>query len=187
MTCFFTADPHLGHKNIIRFQNRPFADVHEMNVGIVGRWNERVTPKDTIYVLGDMLWGSPRRMLDILDKLHGTIHLIEGCHDQTATHKLCRDRFESITPLKRITHPDPDAHEGKRTLILCHYAMDTWYKSHWGSWHLFAHSHGMRPDRPDQLAFDVGVDCHDYYPLSYEEVKAIMAKKTWTPPFKSRR
>lgn len=58
-----------------------------------------------------------------------------------------------------------------------------WRGSHRGNWHLYGHSHGTLPDLEDKLSFDVGVDAHDFHPLSYEEVKAIMAKKTWTAPF----
>lgn len=28
---FFTSDFHIGHENVIRFDNRPFKNVHEMS------------------------------------------------------------------------------------------------------------------------------------------------------------
>jgi calcineurin-like phosphoesterase family protein len=58
-----------------------------------------------------------------------------------------------------------------------------WRGDYHGTWHLYGHASGNLPDKEDVLAFDIGVDCHDFYPLSYEEVKAIMATKKWTPPF----
>jgi calcineurin-like phosphoesterase family protein len=186
MTTFFTADHHFGHKNVIGYQNRPFADVHEMNVELARRWNEKVGPKDTVYVLGDFLYGAPRRMADIFSRLHGDIHLIEGDHDQSSRKPALRDGYMSISPLKRVFVADEDAPKGRREITLCHYSMEVWHKSHWGTWHLYGHSHGRRPDVIDRLSFDIGVDCHDYYPLSYAEVKAIMDRKTWTPPFKHR-
>jgi calcineurin-like phosphoesterase family protein len=51
---------------------------------------------------------------------------------------------------------------------------------------LYGHSHGDLADDETSLSFDIGVDCHDFYPLSYEEVKAIMAKKKWVAPFPRR-
>jgi hypothetical protein len=42
------------------------------------------------------------------------------------------------------------------------------------------------PDDETSLSFDIGVDCHDFYPLSYQDVKNIMAKKKWTSPFELR-
>ena len=31
MANFYISDLHIGHENILRFDNRPFADVNEMN------------------------------------------------------------------------------------------------------------------------------------------------------------
>lgn len=34
---FFTADTHFNHANMLKFCNRPFADVEEMNETIIAR------------------------------------------------------------------------------------------------------------------------------------------------------
>jgi hypothetical protein len=39
----------------------------------------------------------------------------------------------------------------------------------------------MLPDNPHTLSFDVGIDCHNYYPLEFAQVKEIMSKKLWRP------
>jgi len=49
---YFTADDHLGHKNIIRFCDRPFHNVHNMNKLLIQNWNEVVSHNDTVFVLG---------------------------------------------------------------------------------------------------------------------------------------
>ena len=85
-----------------------------------------------------------------------------------------------------ITVPDPDAHRGERFIVLFHYAMRVWNASHYGTWHLYGHSHGDLPDDETSLSFDVGVDCHNFYPLSYSDVTGIMSKKNWKSPFGSR-
>ncbi len=61
--------------------------------------------------------------------------------------------------------------------------MREWNASHWGTYHLYGHAHGTLQDDPNSLSFDIGVDCHNFYPLSYDEVKAIMKTKSWKPPF----
>ena len=53
---YYIADLHLGHVNAIGFDNRPFADVTEMNETLIHRWNSVVSRADTVYVLGDFIW-----------------------------------------------------------------------------------------------------------------------------------
>ena len=52
---FFTSDLHFGHENVLRFDNRPFASVEEMDAELVRRWNEKVGKGDLVYVLGDLI------------------------------------------------------------------------------------------------------------------------------------
>jgi len=50
MTRWFTADLHLGHANIIRYCDRPYADVDVMDRDLVARWNDTVAPADEVWV-----------------------------------------------------------------------------------------------------------------------------------------
>lgn len=56
MKVFFTGDLHLGHENVIKFDNRPFETVEEMDAELIRRWNNKVDKGDLVYVLGDMIW-----------------------------------------------------------------------------------------------------------------------------------
>lgn len=187
MTIFFTADHHFGHRNIIRFQDRPFADVTAMDEALVERWNAAVGPDDVVYHLGDVGLCSPKALRALLDRLRGTIYLLRGNHERSATHRLCADRFGWIKDIYEFSVEDAEAPRGEQPIVLMHYAMRTWNRSHHGSWQLYGHSHGTLPDDPAQRSIDVGVDCHDFAPISYQAVKAIMATKTWEPPFAPRR
>ena len=60
-------------------------------------------------------------------------------------------------------------------ITVCHYAMRVWNKSHFGAWQIYAHSHGELP--PIGLQYDCGVDCNDFCPVSFEELKIIMSNK----------
>ena len=53
---FYVSDLHFGHFNILRYDNRPFANTHEMEDVITKHWNSRVRPDDTVYILGDVSW-----------------------------------------------------------------------------------------------------------------------------------
>ncbi len=46
---FLSADHHFSHANIIRYTDRPFADVEEMDLELVRRWNEVVSKDDTVF------------------------------------------------------------------------------------------------------------------------------------------
>ncbi|OYU81772.1 MAG: phosphoesterase [Flavobacterium sp. BFFFF1] len=178
---FFTSDQHFGHANIIKLTNRPFANAEEMDRELIRRWNERVAPEDEVYHLGDFALSTTEALTDVLNQLNGTIYLIKGNHDKTAL--ALPKRFKWIKDYHEVTIKDPDAFNGSRLIILFHYAMRIWRNDFRESWHLYGHTHGTLPDKEHKLAIDVGVDCHDFYPISYDEVKAIMKRKQWKAPF----
>lgn len=182
---WFTSDHHFGHKNIIKYTNRPFNDVKEMDEELIKRWNERVQPDDEVYHLGDLGLGWPKELKKLLKRLNGKIYLILGNHDSAALK--CADRFEWIKDYHELEVEDADAPGGKQLMVLFHYAMRVWHNSHRGAFHLYGHSHGSLEDLTDWRSFDVGVDSHNFYPINYEDVKAIMMKKNWKPPFGDRR
>jgi len=148
---FFTADHHFNHKNIIRFCNRPFKTLKEMDEALIDNWNSVVEPEDIVYHLGDFSFSDPQRYLQ---RLNGRIHLIFGNHDRSA-RKYVREKrkpaFQSANELLTIKiYPFESGFtidKSKKTgngqdVILSHYAMWVWNKCHYGSIHLFGHSHG---------------------------------------------
>ena len=50
MANYYISDLHLRHANVIRLDGRPFANMEEMESEIIRRWNERVTPQDTVNI-----------------------------------------------------------------------------------------------------------------------------------------
>lgn len=176
----FTSDHHFGHANIIRYSNRPFENVEEMNEELIKRWNEKVGEDDLVYHLGDFSLATPQLTKSILDRLNGKIFLIKGNHEgSTLTYT---KRFEWIKDYFELNVEDPDAQNSSQKIVLFHYAMRTWRSISRGTWHLYGHSHGNLAEDECAQCFDVGVDCHDFYPLTYEEIKVRIKKKNWTPP-----
>jgi calcineurin-like phosphoesterase family protein len=193
MSLFFSSDLHLGHRNIIKYCKRPFLfdaslgyvdgnlDVRAMNTALINNWNRVVKPTDTAYIIGDVsFFKDIRDTHRALDALNGTKHLIRGNHDKSMAPETLA-KFASVQDYLEINVPDKTIPRGRQMIVLSHYAFRVWDKSHYGSWNLYGHSHGSLPDDPNALAIDVGVDCHDYTPISYEQVKAIMATKKWKP------
>lgn len=82
---FVIADTHFGHRRILEFEAkaRPFATIEEHNEALVERWNSVVRPRDTVWHLGDVLFG--KRTFWYLSRLNGTKKLVAGNHDQYPT------------------------------------------------------------------------------------------------------
>ena len=83
---FLVSDTHFGHKGVCHFTRsdgvtklRPFEDPDEMDEFMVKAWNERVSPKDKVYHLGDVVIN--RKSLGIMRRLNGDKVLIRGNHD----------------------------------------------------------------------------------------------------------
>lgn len=79
---FFTSDTHFGHQNIIRFCDRPFSSVEEMNEALVENWNNVVSEDDEIFHLGDVALGKWVEWDGILTRLNGHKTLVVGNHER---------------------------------------------------------------------------------------------------------
>lgn len=192
MSTLFTGDTHFEHANIILYNNRPFLDrlndldekgrwkskeiaaqrAREMTEQLIWNWNSVTNPDDDVYHVGD--WAFCEDMNWILDRLNGRIHWIHGNHDKAAWK--VRHRFVSHSPLMEVKVKFP---EGNKLVVLCHYAMRVWNKSHWGSYHLYGHSHGTIEDLKNSKSLDIGMDCHNLFPVTTERVSELMAAKTF--------
>ena len=81
MKTYFIADTHFYHKNIIKYENRPFESVEAMNWGIIKRWNGVVSKRDRVFLLGDFTFGNREKQSEIAEKLNGYKILVKGNHD----------------------------------------------------------------------------------------------------------
>lgn len=150
-----------------------------MDEALINNWNSKISSKDYVYVDGDFCLSRPEYAVECLKRMNGTKFLIEGNHDKGCLKdQAFRNEWEWIKPFAEIKVQDGD---DSQRITLCHFALRVWNKSHHGAWHLYGHSHGTMPDIPSSLSFDVGVDPNNYMPLSFEEVKERMSKKTWAP------
>lgn len=180
---FFTSDPHFQHHNIIKYCDRPFHTKEEMDSTLIKNWNAVVGERDIVFVGGDFCMGGSKSWSYILDALNGKKFLALGNHDKNTTNK-----WEHVDNIINLLIDDPEVKDGQR-ITLCHYPMLSWYQSHRGAWQLFGHVHGESTFKyfeddgftvkgritPNQL--DIGVDSHNFTPLSYQEVKTIITKQ----------
>lgn len=178
---YFTSDLHFGHGNVIRYSNRPYANADEMDEALVANWNSVVGKEDSVYLLGDVTFRNKTKTLVLLYRLNGKIFLIRGNHDNDVLKAECAQRFEWIKDLYLLKVPDEDAPRKFQPIVLCHYPLRTWNLMGHGAFMLHGHCHGTLTPDPNSRIMDVGVDCTDYKPISYDDVKKFMAKKRFIP------
>lgn len=165
MKTWFSADSHYSHANIIRYCNRPFTDVDHMDTTMINWWNEVVEPGDTVWHLGDFIKGNSEVATRTRKRLNGNIHLIWGNHDSNQIRNL---------PIWASSQPYAEINLEGTHLVLLHYAMKVWNRSHHGAIHLYGHSHNKLA--ADSGSCDVGVDAWDYRPITLAQIKNRLAK-----------
>ena len=177
---FFTSDTHFCHSNIIKYCKRPFANIAENDEEIIRRWNEKVPEDGIVFHLGDVAFGDPERVDNILERLNGTIYLVIGNHDWRRVVNNHKWRFEMMTQQINMKI-------GKRHIILNHYPMLAFsgaWRGEDATYQLFGHVHtspytdeGLDQQRMKYLftsQYDVGVDNNNFTPVSWKEVGQII-------------
>ena len=187
MTTWFTADLHLGHRNIIGYCGRPFADVGAMDEELVGRWNDTVGPADTVWVLGDVALGRIEESLSLVGRLGGRKLLVAGNHDRCwAGHgrrsKGWTERYLAAG-FEAVHQGEIALDVGGVVVVACHfpYRGDSHdhdrYVEHRpadrGQWLLHGHVHDRW--RQSDRMINVGVDAWDYRPVSEATLATLIA------------
>lgn len=170
---YVTADLHLGHTNIIKYCDRPFIDVDEMNRTIVNNWNKVVKKGDDVYILGDICMELTDEIKKLLDMLNGNLFLINGNHDKFKNKHLdwLNKRFVWRKDYYLLKY-------NKKKIILCHYPLVSWDSRFHGSYMLFGHCHGVY--EAEGKSTDVGVDTKigNFVPCLLDDVIFYLDEKT---------
>ena len=188
---FVTADQHFGHANIIRFCDRPFESVGEMDQVLINNWNKAVGADDIVYHLGDFTLGGIDVARNYFKQLNGKIQVLANPwhHDKRWLPK------KYLGPLV-LEYPDFGGDIGHVNIVppmvvleiggmrewplavtLCHYPLASWDRKNYGAWHLHGHTH--KPNNSEEAILNVGVDCTNYYPLNLGGVLEFMYEKGW--------
>jgi len=162
---YYTADLHLGYTPILHDTARPFKTIEEMDQTLIANWNQKVTPQDTVYIVGDFSYNNGIVPLDYLKQLNGKKHLIRGNHetgmpDAQKYYECC----ESVTDFLEIN--DGDSH-----ILLCHYPILYGKRGYM----IHGHIHNQRNAAYTILkslsrVLNAGVDINFYFPASLAEL-----------------
>lgn len=195
MAIWFTGDQHFDHSNIIKYTNRPFDNVEQMDAELIRRWNEKVRSYDTVYHLGDFCFGGGKKAQHYFSRLNGQIMVLGNFwhHDKRWLPRIPGSTMATFgpsgyyskeggghtvdiqPPMVVLEFKEFSKTKFPKVIVLCHYQIARWDRRHHGSWHLFGHSHGKV--RGEGLSMDVGVDCWDFAPVPLYKVAEIMKER----------
>lgn len=137
---FFTSDLHFGHENVLRFDNRPFKNVDEMDAELIRCWNNKVGKGDLVYVLGDFIWKTRNdEAPELIKKLNGQIILIKGNHDRFLHNAKAKNALAGIKDYDDIVVTLEDG--TTKRCILSHYFIPMYNGHRYQGIHLHGHSH----------------------------------------------
>jgi calcineurin-like phosphoesterase family protein len=179
---YFTSDLHFGHENVIRFDDRPFASVEEMDAELIRRWNAKVDRGDLVYVLGDMIWKTKNDdALNIIKSLNGQIILIKGNHDRFLNNAKAKNALAAVKDYDDICVTLEDG--TTRRCVLSHYFIPMYNGHRYQGIHLHGHGHftdeaDFEIDLAEQLnaegirneIYNVGCMYWNYEPVTLDEI-----------------
>jgi calcineurin-like phosphoesterase family protein len=168
---FLTSDPHFGHANIIKYCNRPFSDVYEMNDVLVKKWNQRVKNEDTIIINGDFCFrnssevrgeGMRKKSDEYIDLLNGQKIFIKCNHDKNNSVKTHIESLVLNWGGQRfyVVHNPEEANHNFEINLVGH------VHQNWK----FKRIEKKYPMLFDVYLINVGVDVWDFYPHTIGEI-----------------
>jgi calcineurin-like phosphoesterase family protein len=165
---FFTSDTHFYHENILKYCNRPFASVEEMNEKLIANWNSVVGKNDIVWHLGDFSFGSKDHIPKIVSKLNGRINLVMGNHDR---HKI---KFYYESGFNRVY----DRQILINGFVILSHAPLQFLNSNCPFVNIYGHVHDSEIYQTyTKNSCCVCVERHDYKPVSWKEIERYFNKK----------
>lgn len=170
---YYIGDMHLGHKNVIKYDDRPFDSIEEMDETLIEKWNSVVSEEDDVYIVGDFIYRSSHVATYYLKRLKGHKHLIIGNHDlKTLEDEKACEYFDSIERLGYVKDGDVD-------VVMCHYPIAEWNgkrRKKNKSYHVYSHIHNRKNPTYDYMkkqagALNAGCMINDYIPVTLEQLK----------------
>ena len=199
---FFTSDWHIGHANIIKYDDRPFRNVSHMREVLVNNYNSTVPENGICYFLGDI--GFKGDIKSVISRLNGTKILIRGNHD-SGTLVMYEAGFDVIMngailfiagELVTLTHCPlaglfrEDTTKMRNPGDLWHGESNYKFKQYtipnFNQFHLHGHIHSTPKNGKHKILgrqYDVGVAANNYRPVSISVIESWIAKERQTNTF----
>ena len=161
------SDTHFGHENIIKYCNRPFSSVYDMNETMVENWNKTVKDEDHVWHLGDVYFTGGFQHEDenkssvawnFMKRLKGKKRLCLGNHDN-GHNQLLLHFFEKIVLWRDWK---------ELGLVMTHIPL---HLSNIKEGRTNIHGHIHQNKSPDGPYRNVSVEQINYTPINIEELR----------------
>lgn len=161
---FFIADTHFGHENIIKYENRPFQSVEDMDNSLISNWNSVVSNQDQVFLLGDFSMYNKDKSVNICRQLNGNKILIKGNHDKKSNQFYFDCGFKTVIEYPIVF---------QNFWILSHEPM--YVNSNMPYANIFGHIHNnpMFKSFTNQT-YCVSVERIEYTPIDFDKIKHNM-------------
>lgn len=162
---FVIADMHFGHKQIIEYENRPFASVEDMNQTIITNWNNVVSTQDKVFVLGDVSFLKKEETKSIIEKLNGYKILVMGSHDKGQNCQWWLDvGFQEASEYPILVNE----------FIVMSHEPPSYYNSATPYFYLYGHVHSSEMYKTvTKKTACVSVERWDYTPVTIDRIKEL--------------
>ena len=177
---FFSSDEHFFHDGIRNMCHRPFDSNEHQTESLIENWNNVVPTNGNVFMLGDFaMTGRIESIQGLINRLNGKIWWILGNHDYQ--NKLDRKIISDMVDGRQMDVANIILkHDNNQRIFCSHYPQLYWPREA-----IMAHGHihsGPNSTSSEKAPFhplriDVGVDAHNYKPISYQEVKDIINKQ----------
>jgi len=186
---FATSDEHFWHANVIRYCERPFKDVEEMNEMMILHWNQTVKPSDKVFCLGDFSMAF-RAVETYTKRLNGYKILVAGNHDFChPAHKKSKTEENQKKWIEKYHENGWDEVHIYGTIDIPGVAVVNvnhlpyldptqdlrhakFRPTNDGRWLLCGHVHEKWAQREKMI--NVGVDVRNFKPMSFQEIASLI-------------
>lgn len=177
----FYSDPHFGHKKIIEFCDRPFANLEEMHEEFIQRYNEvAYSNLHNVLWVGDcFLRMNQEQVKTIMGRLKGRKGLVIGNHDRSK-YWMASVGFDFVVDQMTMRIAN-------RKVLVCHYPYADYVRSDGfidkryldkrprrQKGEVLIHGHTHDPRRRNGNQIHVGVDAWAYGPAPYPDVMELI-------------
>ena len=166
---YFTSDLHIGHDKDFIWRPRCFSSIEEHDTEIIKRWNNIITPEDTVYILGDLcMSGNETEWNRVYKVLNGEKIVIWGNHD--TNNKI--NKYQNEYGMTYIGLAALYKYNKKKMFYLSHYpTLVGNFKEERFFWNLSGHTHSPNKFEFGQYSiYNVAMDAHNCTPVSIEQI-----------------